>query len=168
MGGGHNSPVSTVLDAGKQQQPNEKPAANESWQHHTISLSDTTDCSSNISPSSSSYSTFSDTSPVLQPSTLDLTNRTTSPPISYVPNSKALVNVDLCSSPARTPAHHQNKDQYSSVKAYMECLSPQSLKCVLVGDSGVGKTSLLTNYTTETFVKQHSPTIYDKFISKYR
>lgn len=170
MGGGHNSPVSTVPYSRKQLCSGESTTTttntDSSAQHHTISLKDTSRCGSpsTVSTSSSSYSTYSDTVPVLQPSTLDLAKRNTSP-ITYVPNSKALVNLDMGGSPCTSPARHNN--EYSSVKTYMECLSPQSLKCVLVGDSGVGKTALLTNYTTEKFVKQHSPTIYDKFISKF-
>eukprot|EP00731_Ephydatia_muelleri_P028260 Em0019g1133a len=52
---------------------------------------------------------------------------------------------------------------YSPVKAYMDCISPQTLKCAIVGDSGVGKTSLLMSYTVEKFPESHAPTIYDKF-----
>lgn len=55
---------------------------------------------------------------------------------------------------------------YSPVKAYMDCISPQTLKCAIVGDSGVGKTSLLMSYTVEKFPESHAPTIYDKFTSK--
>ena len=55
---------------------------------------------------------------------------------------------------------------YSPVKAYMDCISPQSLKCAIVGNSGVGKTSLLMSYTVEKFPESHAPTIYDKFTSK--
>lgn len=52
---------------------------------------------------------------------------------------------------------------YSPVKAYMDCISPQTLKCAIVGNSGVGKTSLLMSYTVEKFPETHAPTIYDKF-----
>ena len=56
--------------------------------------------------------------------------------------------------------------QGSPVRTYMESIAPRTLKCVLVGDSGVGKTSLLMRYTVAKFNEQHSPTIYDKFSSK--
>jgi len=48
----------------------------------------------------------------------------------------------------------------------MECLSPQNLKCAIVGDSGVGKTSMLMSYTVDKFPEKHAPTIYDKFSSE--
>ena len=54
----------------------------------------------------------------------------------------------------------------SPVKTYMESITPRTVKCVLVGDSGVGKTSLLMRYTVSKFNEQHSPTIYDKFSSE--
>uniref|UniRef100_A0AAY4A0X9 Rho-related GTP-binding protein RhoH n=2 Tax=Denticeps clupeoides TaxID=299321 RepID=A0AAY4A0X9_9TELE len=36
-----------------------------------------------------------------------------------------------------------------------------SIKCVLVGDSAVGKTALLVRFTSETFPEMYKPTIYD-------
>ncbi|CAL8331585.1 unnamed protein product [Merluccius merluccius] len=36
-----------------------------------------------------------------------------------------------------------------------------SVKCVLVGDSAVGKTSLLVRFTSETFPDTYKPTVYD-------
>ena len=56
---------------------------------------------------------------------------------------------------------------YSPVRAYMECLAPQTLKFAIVGDSGVGKTSLLMSYTVDKFPETHAPTIYDKYSSKF-
>lgn len=43
--------------------------------------------------------------------------------------------------------------------------SPQNsnLKLAILGDSGVGKTSLLMSLTTEKVPDTHAPTIYDKF-----
>lgn len=87
-------------------------------------------------------------------------------PIEYVPRSKSEVNFQI---------HWKNDSQsrslprdcnYSPIRTYMECLSPQSLKCVLVGDSGVGKTSMLMSYTVDKFPEKHAPTIYDKFSSE--
>ena len=42
----------------------------------------------------------------------------------------------------------------------------KSLKFAVVGDSGVGKTSLLTCFTSEKIPETHAPTIYDKFNGK--
>ncbi|XP_008825462.1 rho-related GTP-binding protein RhoH [Nannospalax galili] len=36
-----------------------------------------------------------------------------------------------------------------------------SIKCVLVGDSAVGKTSLLVRFTSETFPEAYKPTVYE-------
>lgn len=47
-----------------------------------------------------------------------------------------------------------------------ECI--QRVKCVLVGDGAVGKTSLVHGYTTNKYPKEYMPTAYDKYSGKFK
>ena len=85
-------------------------------------------------------------------------------PIEYVPRSKSQVNIEMRWQQSASPTSTLPRDP---IRTYIDCLSPQNLKCAIVGDSGVGKTSLLMSYTVDKFPETHSPTIYDKFQSKY-
>ena len=102
-------------------------------------------------------------------------------PIEYMPKNKSTVNVDIklpCKSTVNqsqtlqrdwqtpSPVSPRSDGTYSPIRAYMECFQPQTLKCAMVGDSGVGKTSMLMSYTVDKFPDKHAPTIYDKFSSE--
>lgn len=41
-----------------------------------------------------------------------------------------------------------------------------NLKCVFVGDSTVGKTSLIVAYTTNGFCERYTPTAFDNYSGK--
>ena len=128
--------------------------------------------SSTASSSSSSLSTTSSTAPLTH----------TASPIRYVPPCKTRVNLQLQSpsltrvdrvgtSAAAGAAAESSLDSkdgaaFSPIRAYIDCLAPQTLKCAIVGDSGVGKTSMLMSYVVDKFPDTHSPTIYDKFASE--
>ena len=75
-------------------------------------------------------------------------------------------------SPAQEPrssrsSTSRSEGAVSPIRQYMECIEPQSLSCALVGDSGVGKSSLLLSYTTGKMFEDQSPTVYDKFSSEF-
>lgn len=42
-------------------------------------------------------------------------------------------------------------------------VKPEKLKCVLVGDGAIGKTSLVVSYTTNGYPKQYVPTAFDNY-----
>ena len=79
------------------------------------------------------------------------------------------------STPSKLPVKPLQKEQssptrsdgtVSPIRLYMESIEPRTLSYAIVGDSAVGKTSLLLSYTTGKISDTHAPTIYDKFSCK--
>lgn len=162
--GGKDSPTPRVMDMSSLEKRGLSPP------HSPMKRKDSICSSASTTTVASGLSTVSSPVPVKR-----------TPSIRYVPRSKSSVNLEMrknsraCSpsdqSAPSTPVKSATLSRCesttsSSVQTYMECLAPLSLKFVLVGDSGIGKTSLLMSYTTEKFVTEHTPTIYDKFSSK--
>ena len=44
--------------------------------------------------------------------------------------------------------------------------SDTSVKCILIGESGVGKTSLVVSYTKDDYPSQHERTAFDTYVGK--
>jgi len=60
----------------------------------------------------------------------------------------------------------EDKPAFPITKCASDSLIQQSVRCALVGDSAVGKTSMLMSYMTDSFPETHNPTMYDKSASK--
>ena len=131
-----------------------------------------------LTEKSRSFSVSSSSSAASSSSSLSSTSSYQPSPIKYVPPCKTRVNLKIQCPTTRPPAADRDttdsacsvspKDGVTSpIRAYIDCITPQTLKCAIVGDSGVGKTSMLMSYVVDKFPDTHSPTIYDRFSSKH-
>lgn len=50
----------------------------------------------------------------------------------------------------------------------MVVLRSDFIKCVVLGDDSVGKTSLLVNYATNRFPTTHVPSVFDNYAGKLK
>lgn len=58
----------------------------------------------------------------------------------------------------------ESRDVNSEMDAYSR---ETRLKCVLLGDGAVGKTSLVVSYTTNGYPTEYVPTAFDNYSGKY-
>lgn len=61
------------------------------------------------------------------------------------------------------------KNDSSEEKCHVNIMTkkvPKEVKCVLVGDGGVGKTSLVLSYTTGKIKTSYEPTCFDDYLGK--
>lgn len=82
----------------------------------------------------------------------------------FSPVSSSVEDVSYTKTPAKDDS--QRHSFCSSKLASTErraSYSQNNLKLAVLGDSGVGKTSLLMSLTTDKVPETHAPTIYDKF-----
>ena len=70
--------------------------------------------------------------------------------------------------PARINPEHQYPPTglISNEKMYT-LQTEQRLKCVLLGDGAVGKTSLIVSYTTNGYPTEYVPTAFDNYSGKF-
>lgn len=65
--------------------------------------------------------------------------------------------------PPVPPRRFRSKDTSSGAKCRSGAAVERKLKCVLVGDGAVGKTSLIVSYTTNGYPTEYVPTAFDNF-----
>lgn len=48
-----------------------------------------------------------------------------------------------------------------------DTIGVKRIKCVLIGDGAIGKTSLIVSYTTNGYPTEYVPTAFDKYTGKW-
>ena len=50
-----------------------------------------------------------------------------------------------------------------NMEAKIKTVGNTSMKCVVVGNDGTGKTSMIASYATGSILEEHVPTVFDPF-----
>ena len=62
---------------------------------------------------------------------------------------------------------HSMMDHNTNLLPELDPLDQQRVKCVLVGDGAIGKTSLVVSYTTNGYPTEYVPTAFDNYSGVY-
>jgi len=57
-------------------------------------------------------------------------------------------------------------EEMSTALRQTKNIGMKKIKCVLVGDGAIGKTSLVVSYTTNGYPTEYIPTAFDKYTGK--
>lgn len=68
--------------------------------------------------------------------------------------------------PPVPPRRVRSRDAGSGGRRWRAVAPERRVKCVLVGDGAVGKTSLVVSYTTNGYPTEYVPTAFDNFSGK--
>ncbi|XP_063532495.1 uncharacterized protein LOC134743100 [Cydia strobilella] len=64
---------------------------------------------------------------------------------------------------ARDKKKSRTLNRMFQIKGKVKCAKKEKIKCVLVGDGAVGKSSLIAAYAQDAFREEYQPTAYDTF-----